>query len=199
MAGQVSSTRGQTTEITQTKGSNGTPSSLETQKPEHQNWAIHFDAIAVFQGQPGFKAAYSGTNSLFPGDNFRQTTEVDLFFNVRLWPGGQFYFNPEYYQGFGLGITHGIADFPNSMAYKTGKYRGDVNIPHLFIRQTIGFGGEQETLEPDELQLGEQIDVSRLTIQVGRMAVTDIFDNNAFAHKSASRLSELWRYRRDRI
>ena len=180
---QVCRTFGQTADITQANGLNGTLSSAtDTQKPEHQNWAIHFEAIEVFQGQPGFKAAYSGTNSLFPGDNFRQTSEVDLFFGLRLWPGAEFYFNPEYYQGFGLGITHGIGDFPNSMAYKTGKYRGDVNIPHLFIRQVIGFGGEKETLEPDQLQLAGQVDISRLTIQFGRMAVTDLFDNNAFAH-----------------
>jgi high affinity Mn2+ porin len=154
----------------------------EEQQPEQQNWAIHFDAIEVLQGQPGFHAPYSGTNSLHPGDNFRQTTEADIFVDVHLWPGGEFYFNPEYYQGFGLGITHGLAQFPNSMAYKTGQYRGDVNIPHLFLRQTIGFGGEREQLAADELQLAEKVDISRLTIQVGRMAVTDTFDNNAYAH-----------------
>jgi len=154
----------------------------EERQPEQQNWAIHFDAVEVLQGQPGFHAPYSGTNSIVPADDFRQTTEVDLFFNVRLWPGGEFYFNPEYYQGFGFGSTHGIVQFPNSMAYKTGKYRGDVNIPHLFVRQITGFGGEQEQLEADELQLAEKVDISRLTIQVGRMASVDIFDNNAYAH-----------------
>ena len=154
----------------------------EEQQPEQQNWAIHFDAIEIFQGQPGFHAPYSGTNSIVPRDDFRQTSEVDLFFAARLWPGGEFCFNPEYYQGFGLGSTHGLAQFPNSMAYKTGKYRGDLNIPHLFLRQTFGFGGEQEQLDADELQLTERVDISRLTIQVGRMASVDIFDNNAFAH-----------------
>jgi high affinity Mn2+ porin len=153
-----------------------------TETPEQQNWAIHFDAIEVLQGQPGFHAPYSGINSIVPEDDFRQTTDVDLFFDFRLWSGGEFYFNPEYYQGFGFGGTHGIVQFPNSMAYKVGKYRGDFNIPHLFIRQIIGFGGEQEQLEADELQLAEKVDISRLTIQVGRMGVTDIFDNNAYAH-----------------
>ena len=153
-----------------------------SEAPEQQNWAIHVDAIEVFQGQPGFHAPYSGTNSLYPDETFDQTSEADLFIDFRLWPGAEFYFNPEYYQGFGLGITHGLVQFPNSMAYKVGKYRGDVNIPHLFIRQIIGFGGEQEQLDADELQLAEKVDISRLTIQVGRMAVTDIFDNNAYAH-----------------
>jgi high affinity Mn2+ porin len=151
---------------------------------EHQNWAIHFDAVEVFQGQPGFHSPYSGAQSLNSNDNFRQTSEADLFLAARLWPGGEIYFNAEYYQGFGFGDTHGLAAFPNSQAYKTGQFRGDVNIPRIFFRQVWGFGGEQEQLDADELQLAEKVDISRLTLQVGRFAVTDVFDNNAYAHDS---------------
>lgn len=149
---------------------------------DHQNWAIHFDAVEVVQGQPGFHAPYSATNSLYPGDNVRQTTDADLFFDVHIWPGGEIYLNPEYYQGFGLGITHGLAAFPNSEAYKVGKYRGDVYIPRLFLRQVWGFGGEQEQLATGQLQLAENVDISRLTLQVGKFSVTDVFDNNNYAH-----------------
>jgi high affinity Mn2+ porin len=149
---------------------------------EHQNWAIHFDAVEVFQGQPGFHSPYRGPQSLFSDDNFRQTSEADLFFAARVWPGGEIYFNPEYYQGFGFGSTHGMAAFPNSMAYKAGKFRGDFNITRIFFRQTWGFGGEQEQLDADLLQLAEKVDISRLTLQAGRFSVVDVFDNNAFAH-----------------
>jgi high affinity Mn2+ porin len=151
---------------------------------EHQHWAIHFDAVEVFQGQPGFHSPYSGAQSVNSNDNFRQTSEADLFLAARLWPGGEIYFNAEYYQGFGFGDTHGLAAFPNSQAYKTGQFRGDVNIPRIFFRQVWGFGGEQEQLDADELQLAEKVDISRLTLQVGRFAVTDVFDNNAYAHDS---------------
>lgn len=119
---------------------------------------------------------------MFSDDNFRQTTEADLFFAARVWPGGEIYFNPEYYQGFGFGETHGLAAFSNSMAYKTGQFRGDFNIPHIFFRQVFGFGGEQEQLDADLLQLAEKVDISRLTVQIGRFSVVDVFDNNAFAH-----------------
>jgi high affinity Mn2+ porin len=149
---------------------------------EHQNWAIHFDAVEVIQGQPGFHSPYEGTQSLVPNDDFRQTSDVDLFFAFRLWPGGEIYFNPEYYQGFGFAESHGLAAFSNAMAYKTGQFRGDFNIPHLFLRQVWGFGGEQEQLDGDTLQLAEKVDISRLTLQVGRFAVTDLFDNNQYAH-----------------
>ena len=149
---------------------------------EHQNWAIHFDAVEIFQGQPGFHSPYRGPQSLYSDDYFRQTSEADLFFAARVWPGGEIYFNPEYYQGFGFGETHGLAAFSNSMAYKAGKFRGDFNIPHVFFRQVWGFGGEQEQLDADELQLAEKVDISRLTVQLGRFSVVDAFDNNAFAH-----------------
>ena len=156
---------------------------VQTENPsEHQNWAIHFDAVEVFQGQPGFHSPYRGQQSLFSDDYFRQTSEADLFFAARVWPGGEIYFNPEYYQGFGFGETHGLAAFPNAMAYKVGKFRGDFNIPHIFFRQVWGFGGEQEQLDADELQLAKKVDISRLTLQVGRFSVVDVFDNNAFAH-----------------
>jgi high affinity Mn2+ porin len=68
------------------------------------------------------------------------------------------------------------------MAYKVGEYRGNVNITHIFFRQVWGFGGEQEQLEADDLQLADKVDISRFTLQVGRFAVTDWFDNNAYAH-----------------
>jgi hypothetical protein len=105
---------------------------------DHQNWAIHFDAVEVFQGQPGFHSPYQGPQSPSPDDYFRQTSEADLFFAARVWPGGEIYFNPEYYQGFGFGETLGLAAFPNAMAYKVGKFCGDFNIPHLFFRQVWG-------------------------------------------------------------
>jgi high affinity Mn2+ porin len=161
-----------------------TPIAQPENPGEHQNWAIHFDAVEVFQGQPGFHSPYSGAQSLNSNDNFRQTSEADLFLAARLWPGGEVYFNAEYYQGFGFGETHGLAAFSNSQAYKTGQFRGDVNLPRIFFRQVWGLGGEQEQLDADELQLAEKVDISRLTLQVGRFAVTDVFDNNAYAHDS---------------
>jgi high affinity Mn2+ porin len=101
-----------------------------------------------------------------------------------LWPGGEFYVNPEYYQGFGLSNTHGIAAFPNAESYKVGQKIGDVFNAHMFLRQTFGFGGEQEELASDQLQLAERVDISRLTFTIGRLSVGDQFDTNAYAHSA---------------
>jgi high affinity Mn2+ porin len=153
---------------------------------ESQNWLFHLQGTEILQGQPGFHDPYSGTNSLHSGDNFRQSTTADLFFGVRLLPGTEVYFNPEYYQGFSFAITRGIAAFPNAQSSKVGKYRGDVFIPHLFLRQVFGFGGEQEQIDSSQLQLASKEDISRFTLTVGKMAVTDQFDNNSYAHDPSS-------------
>ncbi len=51
----------------------------------------------------------------------------------------------------------------------------------LFLRQTLGFGGAQETVESSYGQMAGKRDISRLTVQVGRFAVHDVFDTNAYA------------------
>jgi high affinity Mn2+ porin len=54
----------------------------------------------------------------------------------------------------------------------------------LFLRQTVGFGGEQETVESSYGQMAGKRDVSRLTVQVGRFALHDVFDTTAYAMDS---------------
>ncbi|MBV9618438.1 MAG: carbohydrate porin [Verrucomicrobia bacterium] len=152
--------------------------------PKYQNWLFHMQGTEVAQGQPGFHSPYQGTNSLKPDDNLRQSSSLDLYLGARLWRGGEFYVNPEYYQGFGLSNTHGVAAFPNAENYKVGQKIGDVFNAHMFLRQTFGFGGEQEDLSADQLQLAEKVDVSRLTITIGRLSATDQFDANTYAHSS---------------
>lgn len=156
----------------------------ESQTQERQNWLFHMQGTEVAQGQPGFRSPYQGTNSLKPDDNFKQSSSLDIYLGAHLWPGGEIYFNPEYYQGFGLSDAHGIAAFPNAENYKVGQKIGDIFIAHLFLRQTFGFGGEQEDLPGDQLELAERVDVSRLTITIGRLSATDQFDANAYAHSS---------------
>ena len=57
-----------------------------------------------------------------------------------------------------------------------------MNISRLFLRQTIGLGGDQEIVEDDQLQLAGKRDISRIILTLGRMSANDIFDNNTYAH-----------------
>jgi high affinity Mn2+ porin len=148
-----------------------------------EDWSVHFQTTIVGQGYPGFPSSVQGANSLPAHGQVRETISSTAFLGRRLpWEGGELYFNPEFNQGFGLARTAGVAGFTNGEAQKAGFDTPKPNVARLFLRQTFGLGGEQETQEPDLNQLGRTVDVSRLTVTVGKFAVTDLFDDNQYAH-----------------
>ena len=162
--------------------SNGSPLQLASLvDPESSRWEIHGQTTYLPQGYPGFRALYTGPNSLTPAPQAKATWSNSLFLNVRLWEGGEVYYNPELLQGFGLNDTVGVAGFPNGEAQKSNFPYPHYNTSRLLLRQTFGFGGEQEELGSAPTQLANKVDVSRLTVQAGKFAVTDIFDGNAYA------------------
>ncbi|MEW6149063.1 MAG: carbohydrate porin [Bradyrhizobium sp.] len=148
---------------------------------ESDRWEIHGQSTYLPQGYPSFPALYSGPNSLSPSRQAKATWSNSLFLNARLWDGGEVYYNPELLQGFGLNDTVGAAGFPNGEAQKSNFPYPHYNASRLFVRQTFGFGGEQEELASGQLQLAQKADVSRLTLQAGKFAVVDVFDGNAYA------------------
>jgi high affinity Mn2+ porin len=150
--------------------------------PESDRWEIHGQSTFLPQGYPAFHAPYSGPNSLTPAPQLQETWSNSLYVNARLWEGGEVYYNPELLQGFGLNNTTGAAGFPSGEAQKSGFPYPHYNTSRLLLRQTFGFGGEQEELASGQLQLAEKVDVSRLTLQIGKFAVADLFDGNAYAH-----------------
>jgi high affinity Mn2+ porin len=161
---------------------NGSPLQLASLvDPESNRWEIHGQTTYLPQGYPGFRALYTGANSLTPAPQTQATWSNSLFLNVRLWEGGELYYNPELLQGFGLNDTVGVAGFPNGEAQKSNFPYPHYNTSRLFLRQTFGFGGEQEELASSPNQLASKVDVSRLTVQAGKFAVIDIFDGNAYA------------------
>ena len=162
-------------------GSGGFAPKASLADPESDRWEIHGQTTFLPQGYPAFRAPYSGPNSLTPASQLQETWSNSLFLNARLWQGGEVYFNPELLQGFGLNNTVGVAGFPNGEAQKSNFPYPHYNTSRLFIRQTFGFGGEQEELASGSMQLAGKADVSRLTLQAGKFSVLDVFDGNSYA------------------
>lgn len=144
-------------------------------------WEIHGQTTFIYQGYPAFNAPYDGPQSLPSNGQARDTWTTSAFLGVRLWEGGELYFNPELLQGFGVADTTGAAGFPNGEAQKSNFSYPRISVSRLFLRQEIGLGGETEKVESDYGQLAGVKDVSRLTFQVGRFAVHDLFDTNDYA------------------
>jgi high affinity Mn2+ porin len=153
-----------------------------TSVPETSDFQVHGQTTFIEQGYPRFHSPYQGQNSLPGGGQGRETWTTTALIGWRPWEGGELYFNPEIDQGFGLAGTLGLAGFPNGEAQKAGSQFPKFRPQRYFFRQTIGLGGEQETVEDGANQLPGKRDINRITITVGRIAVGDIFDTNAYAH-----------------
>jgi high affinity Mn2+ porin len=163
-----------------------------TPTPAPERFSIHAQATVTQQYHGAFPAAYSGPQSLNPNPDTAKTADGTLYLGARLWRGGEGYIDPEIDQGFGLGNpappgqayngTFGVAGFVSGEAYKVGRDSSYGRIQRIFIRQIVNLGGEKQTVDPDENQLGESIDTKHLTLTAGKFSVVDVFDTNPYAH-----------------
>lgn len=150
---------------------------------QEQNWNWHIQNTDIVQGYPAFPAKYTnpGFNSLPPGGETRETVSMDLMAGARLWHGAEAHVDGMMWQGYGLNNALGIDGFPNGEAFRVGTTVPNLNFARVFIRQTIGLGGDQEDVSDGDFTLAGKEDISRLTLTVGRFSPEDIFDNNSYA------------------
>ena len=146
------------------------------------SWNIHGQLTFVEHGYPAFRSPYQGANSLTGSSQIQNTTSATAFVGYRPWDGTEIYVNPELMQGFGLDNTMGVAGFPNGEAQKSNFPMPRIDVARVFVRQTFGLGGEQETIEDGPNQLAGKQDISRITVTAGRFAVLDIFEGNSYSH-----------------
>jgi high affinity Mn2+ porin len=168
-------------------GTYASPSnSVGSSQTQFDNWEIHGQTTYIQQGYPTFRSPYIGANSFTPWAQTRNTWTNSAFLGLRVWEGGELYYNPELLQGFGLHSTTGAAGFPNGEAQKSNFTYPQYSTSRLFLRQTFGLGGEQESIESGYGQMADKKDVSRVTFQFGRFAVHDVFDTNSYANDPRS-------------
>ncbi len=153
-----------------------------------QTWSVHGQTTFIEQWHGRFSAPYSGTNSLRPDREDKHTVTLTFFLGRRLWPGGEFYYNPEVSLGTGLSGTVGLAGFPNGEATRAGSNTPEYNTARLFFRQSFGLGGSAETVQPASNQLAGAQATERLTLTLGKLSATDLFDGNTYSHDSRTQL-----------
>ncbi|HYA05212.1 MAG TPA: carbohydrate porin [Xanthobacteraceae bacterium] len=143
---------------------------------------FHGQATFTWQGYPAIRSPYTGSNSLIGSGEGRETTDATLFAGLRLWPGAEFWIDPEIDQGFGLASTHGVAGFTSAEAYKVGADYPYTRLQRYFIRQTIDLGGDSLTVDADINQFAGSQTANRLVLTIGKFAIVDIFDTNKYAN-----------------
>jgi high affinity Mn2+ porin len=162
------------------------PEEKKDENPAPDWYNLHGQTTLVPQGNFPFRSPYQGDFSLDPSQKYRATATTTLFMVARPFTNSEIVFNPELSAGGGLGNptngTVGIAGFPNGEATRTGAPQPTPYIARLFWKQTIGLGGEQETIEEGPNALAGKVDVNRITVRIGKMSAGDLFDDNAYSH-----------------
>ncbi|NOT17757.1 MAG: carbohydrate porin [Sulfuriferula sp.] len=156
--------------------------SMSSYADDTEAYNAKFQSTYVWQFKDAFPAAYTGANSLSTAHEKSYSFTATAAFGFRPWTGGEIYFNPELSQGVPLSNLVGLGGFTNGEMARTSGSRMALYRARLFLRQTWGMGGEREHLASDMNQLAGNVDKRRLVWTIGNLAVSDIFDDNAYSH-----------------
>ncbi|MBN8854052.1 MAG: carbohydrate porin [Sphingobacteriales bacterium 50-39] len=151
-------------------------------------WSVHFQLTVISQKHAGFKAAYSGMNSLAdtvePAASSITTT---LFLGRRLWKNAAIYLNPELSGGHGLSAAVGVAGALNGETYRIGDPAPMVSIARAYLQQTIPLGHSgNDNISDAANQVAGSLPSSRITFTAGKFAISDFYDKNSYSHDPRS-------------
>jgi len=146
------------------------------------NWTSHFQSTVIAQKHSGFRSSYKGENSL--ADSVEPTAvslTSTLFLGRRLWKGAALYFDPEVAGGKGLSFATGVAGALNGETYRVGATEPQVFIARAYLQQHIPLPNTKyEYVSDDANQLAGRIPTDRVTITIGKFAISDFFDYNSY-------------------
>ena len=143
--------------------------------------SLHGQSTYVWQRKPAFDAAYTGNHSLLPTRELGYTFSGTLFLGVRLWRGGEVYFNPEVTQGRSISNVQGLGGPTNGEMQKTSGPRLTLYAARGFFRQRFDLGGDDQEAVAAANQLAGTIKSRRIVVTLGNLAANDIFDRNDYA------------------
>jgi high affinity Mn2+ porin len=174
-------------------------------EPQTPTWySIHAQGTTITQKNNVFRSPYVGPNSFLPGGHQATSETATLFIAARPWEGTEVVFNPEVAGGAGLSSVFGIAGFPNGEMTKVGSVEPTPYSARLYVRQTWGLGGEQEKIAEANNTVASTLDVDRVVVVAGLMALPDLFDDNRFTADPRSKfmnwtlmLNGAWDYAAD--
>jgi len=153
---------------------------------QEESWNAHFQSTFIRQDKAAFDSPYAGQNSLASAKAQSYSLTATAYLGLRL--GGnsnkstELYFNPEAVQGVPLSNLTGLGGISNGELQKVAGDQISFYRPRIFIRQTWGLGGEREAVASGQNQLAGARDKNRLMLTAGNFAMTDIFDQNSYAH-----------------
>lgn len=149
---------------------------------KEERFSIHAQATVINQYKPTFHAPYSGQNSLRTQEENQASITSTVYLGLRLWKGASIYLNPEIAGGSGLSKALGIASATNGETFRIGSPAPQIYLARLYYKQIFALS-EKTIYEPaDANQLAVYQPEKYLAITIGKIGVTDFFDDNKFSH-----------------
>jgi hypothetical protein len=153
---------------------------------EHESWNAYGQFTYISTWHTAFPAGYTNLNgtpfSLSPTSEQSFTMTATLFLGVGLWPGAEAYLVPEVISETAFSGLHGIGgDIQNFELQKTGSVSPQLYRSRMYLRQTIGLGGDPVVKTSDPMQLASVVDARRLVLTAGNFTILDVFDRSEIA------------------
>lgn len=149
---------------------------------KEERFSFHVQTTVINQYKPAFKANYSGENSIIPQEETKRSLTSTLFCGARLWQGASVFINPEVASGSGLSSSLGVAASTNGETYRIGDPTLQFELARLFFKQIFSIGNNRVYQSSDINQLGENIPTNYFGFTIGKISISDFFDNNAYSH-----------------
>ena len=150
------------------------------------------EATFLLQHLFKFRSPYEGPNSLRSRDETELSDTYTLYLGVRLVRNLEVYIDPELAWGNGISGGLGLAGYTNGDIIGQPVLRPYPYLARYFVRwrvpmpHLVKHAGEEEAAQE---QVGRapniiagNVPAHRLVIQVGKFAVSDVFDTNAYAN-----------------
>jgi high affinity Mn2+ porin len=150
--------------------------------PEAERWNVHLQATSIAQHHGSFYSQYEGDNSLPSHPENRVSLTATAFAAFRLNHNFEVVVNPEDAGGKGFGNVTGIAAFTNGEMPRVSNPTPTLYLARGYLVGTWALGSETESVENGPNQLAGEQPVRRLTVLVGKFALTDFFDCNTYAN-----------------
>ncbi len=160
------------------------------QEPE-PGWApkiLEMQFNGVYQNVPSFHSPYEAPNSFRTedGKGIDFTQVYGLYLGSQLASTLEAYLDLEYFRGNGVSNGTGLGGYVNGDVIRAGSsdLSKEPYVARLYLRYLLPLSSETEKIERSMDQLPGEQPVARWEIKIGKLTLTDDFDQNRYANNN---------------
>lgn len=153
--------------------------------PDSQDWAVHVDETLIDQKHGAFYSKYpDGPNSLSSQAENSYSSVAGINLGYLAGPHAEFWARVEDIRGIPLSNAGGLAALTNNDMQRVMTNQFTTYLALAFVRNTWALGGAPRSTEADEQNFARETSSRNVQLIYGKLDVLDMFDGNAYAHKS---------------